>query len=107
LIFFLNRINQLKKNLMDELELCEEEAEIFLALIKEEKTSSENFKKLFNHITKEWVKNCKKLEQKGMIIEINKNEFQVLHPRFAVVNRYRRLCNEKNIQFKKISKLIT
>jgi predicted transcriptional regulator len=101
----LNRTNQLKKNLIDELELCEEEAEIFLALIKEEKTSSENFKKLFNHKTEEWVKNCKKLEQKGMIIEINKNEFQALHPRFAIVNRYRRLCEEKNIQFKKNIKI--
>jgi hypothetical protein len=40
-----------------------------------------------------------------MIIEINKNEFQVLHPRFAIVNRYRRLCEEKNIQFKKNIKI--
>jgi hypothetical protein len=47
------------------------------------------------------IENCKKLEQKGMIIEIQENEFQVLHPRFAIVNRYRRLCEEKNIQFKK------
>jgi predicted transcriptional regulator len=101
----LNQINQLKKNLIDDLELCEKEAEIFLILIKEEKTSSENFKNLFKGITEEVIKNCKKLEQKGMIIEINKNEFQVLHPRFAIVNRYRRLCEEKNIQFKKNIKI--
>jgi hypothetical protein len=102
---YLNQINQLKKNLIDDLELCEKEAEIFLILIKEEKTSSENFKNLFKGITEEVIKNCKKLEQKGMIIEINKNEFQVLHPRFAIVNRYRRLCEEKNIQFKKNIKI--
>ena len=40
-----------------------------------------------------------------MIIEIKENEFQVLHPRFAIVNRYRRLCEEKNIQFKKNLKI--
>ena len=101
----MNQINQLKKNLIDDLELCEKEAEIFLALIKEEKSSSENFKKLFNGTTEELIKNCKNLEQKGMIIEINKNEFQVLHPRFAIVNRYRRLCEEKNIRFKKNIKI--
>ncbi len=101
----MNQFNQLKKNLIDDLELCEEEAEIFLALIKEEKTSSENFKKLFYGITEELIKNCKNLEQKGMIIEINKSEFQVLHPRFAIVNRYRRLCEEKNVPFKKNIKI--
>ncbi len=101
----MNQNNQLKKNLIEDLELCEKEAEIFLALIKEEKTSTINFKKYFNFTDEDMVENCKKLEQKGMIIEINRNEFQVLHPRFAIVNRYRRLCDEKNIQFKKNLKI--
>ncbi len=101
----MNQINQLKKNLIEDLELCEKEAEIFLALIKEEKTSTINFKIYFNFGDEDLVENCKKLEQKGMVIEINKNEFQVLHPRFAIVNRYRRLCEEKNIQFKKNIKI--
>ncbi len=98
-------ITQLKKNLIDDLELCNEEAVIFLALIKEGKTSSENLKKNYNFTTEEMMENCKNLEQKGMVIELNKNEFQVLHPRFAIVNRYRRLCEEKNIQFKKNIKI--
>ncbi len=101
----MNQINLLKKNIVNDLELCEEEAEIFLALIKEEKTSSTNFKKHINLNIEKMIEYCKKLEQKGMIIEINKNEFQVLHPRFAIVNRYRRLCAEKNIQFKKNIKI--
>ncbi|MBA3749910.1 MAG: hypothetical protein H0X03_03285 [Nitrosopumilus sp.] len=101
----MNQTNQLKKNLIQALELCKEEADIFLALIKEEKTSSINFKKYFNYTLEELTENCRKLEQKGMIIEIKKNEFQVLHPRFAIVNRYRRLCVEKNIQFKKNIKI--
>ncbi len=101
----MNQINQLIKNLIEDLELCEKEAEIFLALIKEEKTSTSNFKKYFNFTSEEMIENCKTLEKKGMVIEINKNEFQVLHPRFAIVNRYRRLCEEKNIQFKKNNKI--
>jgi predicted transcriptional regulator len=90
---------------MEDLELCEEEAEIFLALIEEGKTSSEDFKKKLDCTTEEMVENCKRLEQKGMVIEINKNEFQVLHPRFAIVNRYRRICSEKKVQFKKNIKI--
>ena len=90
---------------MEDLELCKEEAEIFLALIEEGKTSSEDFKKKLDCTPEEMVENCKRLEQKGMVIEINKNEFQVLHPRFAIVNRYRRICAEKNVQFKKNIKI--
>ncbi len=101
----MNQINQLKKNIVNDLELSEEEAEIFLALIKEEKTSSTNFTKHFDGNAEKMIENCKKLEQKGMIIELNENEFQALHPRFAIVNRYRRLCAEKNIQFKKNIKI--
>ena len=101
----MNQINQLKKNIVENLELCEEEAEIFIALIKEEKTSTINFKKQFDTNPEKMIQNCRKLEQKGMIIEINENEFQALHPRFAIVNRYRRLCEEKNIQFKKNIKI--
>jgi predicted transcriptional regulator len=101
----MNQINQLKKNIVNDLELSEEEAEIFLALIKEEKTSSTNFIKHFDWNAEKMIENCKKLEQKGMIIELNENEFQALHPRFAIVNRYRRLCAEKNIQFKKNVKI--
>ena len=101
----MNQINQLKKNIVNDLELSEEEAEIFLALIKEEKTSSTNFIRHFGWNVEKMIENCKKLEQKGMIIELNENEFQALHPRFAIVNRYRRLCAEKNIQFKKNIKI--
>ena len=101
----MNQINQLKKNIVNDLELSEEEAEIFLALVKEEKTSSANFKKHFGCNAEKMIENCKKLEQKGMIIELNENEFQALHPRFAIVNRYRRLCAEKNLQFKKNIKI--
>jgi sugar-specific transcriptional regulator TrmB len=101
----LNQKDQLKKNLIDDLELCNDEAEIFLALVKSEKTSSRDFKVHFKFTNEKTIEICKDLEQKGMVIEINKNEFQVLHPRFAIVNRYRRICEEKNIQFKKNTKI--
>lgn len=101
----MKQINQIKKNLVDDLGLSQEEAEVFLALIKAGKTSSNNFN-IYGKCTKEeMIDICKNLERKGMIIEINENEFQVLHPRFAIVNRYKRMCKEKEMEFKKNTKI--
>jgi hypothetical protein len=36
-----------------------------------------------------------------MIISISQSEYESLHPRFAISNRYRRLCEEDNIPFGK------
>jgi hypothetical protein len=40
-----------------------------------------------------------------MLIEISKLEFESLHPRFAITNRYRRRCEEDGIPFKKNLKI--
>jgi hypothetical protein len=39
------------------------------------------------------------LAEKGMFIEIEADEFESLHPRFALSNRYRRRCNELGIEY--------
>jgi hypothetical protein len=41
------------------------------------------------------------LVAKGMIINISQSEYESLHPRFAISNRYRRRCEEDNIPFGK------
>ena len=43
------------------------------------------------------------LINKNMIIEYSKNLFESFHPRFAIINRYKRLCLEKNMPWKKNS----
>jgi len=43
------------------------------------------------------------LMNKNMIIEYSKNLFESFHPRFAIINRYKRLCLEKNMPWKKNS----
>jgi sugar-specific transcriptional regulator TrmB len=101
----LDQIRQLKKNLITELELSHDEVEIFMSLIKAGKTSSNNFIIHSNYTKEKTIEICKELEQKGMIIEISNNEFQVLHPRFAIVNRYKRMCKEKETEFKKNTKI--
>ncbi len=98
---FVNQVNQIKILLIEQLQMNELETDIFLALMKSEKTTSLVFQENTNLAADQIIEISKSLEKKGMVIEINKNEFRALHPRFAIVNRYRRICQANNILFKK------
>lgn len=41
------------------------------------------------------------LIKKNMIIEFSKNLYESFHPRFAIINRYKRLCLEKDVPWRK------
>ena len=97
----MNQVNQIKILLIEQLQMNELETDIFLALMKSEKTTSHGFQENTNLTADQIIEISKSLEKKGMVIEINKNEFRALHPRFAIVNRYRRICQVNNILFKK------
>lgn len=97
----MHNFTNLRNLLMKQLELSEIETDLFLSLIKVEKLSVANLQHITSVPLENARYNAKKLEQKGMVIEINENEFRALHPRFAIVNRYRRICEEKGIPFKK------
>ena len=97
----MNQTSQIKTLLKEQLQMNELETDIFLALMRSEKTTSHGFQEKTNLTVDQIVEISKGLENKGMVIEINKNEFRALHPRFAIVNRYRRICQANNILFKK------
>ena len=48
---------------------------------------------------------CKKIIEsliiKNMIIEYSTNVYETFHPRFAIINRYKRLCLENRIPLQK------
>lgn len=98
---FMNQTSQIKTLLKEQLQMNELETDIFLALMKSEKTTSRGFQEKTNLTVDQIIEISKGLENKGMVIEINKNEFRALHPRFAIVNRYRRICQANNILFEK------
>lgn len=98
----MNQLEVIKSLLKNELLMEESEVEVFLALVKIEKSISKEIENFTNKSKDEIIEIAKRLESKGMVIEVNRNEFRALHPRFAVVNRYRKLCASKNIEFKKI-----
>lgn len=101
----MNQVNHIKNLLMEHLQINELETDIFLALMKLEKTTSHGFQENTKLESDQIIEISKGLEKKGMVIEINKNEFRALHPRFAIVNRYRRICQVNNILFKKNTKI--
>ena len=101
----MKQLDVIKSLLRRELLMEEKEIEVFLALLKAEKSTTPEITKYINLSNDELVKIAKGLESKGMIIELNMNEFRALHPRFAIVNRYRKICVSNNLEFKKNPKI--
>ena len=89
-----------------ELKISEDEAKVYIAIVKTGKMDPTKIS-----IALDWrdeqraLAVAKSLVNRGMVIEITKTEFESLHPRFAITNRYRRRCEEERIPFKKNLKI--
>ena len=71
---------KIKNDLISEVRLTKNQAEVFLLVTLKGKMSA-------NEISKS--------------LDISKTEFESMHPRFTAVNMYRRMCERENITFKK------
>ena len=94
-------INNVEEFLTSELKLSQEESKAFLFIVKNGRKHPEKIAETLKFSEGEASKVAKSLVEKGMIINISQSEYESLHPRFAISNRYRRLCEENNIPFKK------
>jgi len=94
-------MDTVEEKLVLELRLSPLQAKIFVLVIKNGKMTAENIAKKLEISNDEALENAKKLIDLGGFIDITKSEFESMHPRFAVVNMYRRMCSRENIQFKK------
>ena len=94
-------IYNVEEFLTSELKLSQEESKAFLFIVKNGRKHSEKIAETLKFSEEEASKVAKSLVEKGMIINISQSEYESLHPRFAISNRYRRLCEENNIPFKK------
>ncbi|HEU5462304.1 MAG TPA: helix-turn-helix domain-containing protein [Nitrososphaeraceae archaeon] len=84
-----------------DLQLSNLETEIFLLIINQGMLKIDQISlelKLDKAQCREIIES---LIKKNMIIEYSKNIFESYHPRFAIINRYKKLCLEKNIPWKK------
>jgi predicted transcriptional regulator len=85
---------------MLKINLSDIEAQIFLYLIKNDRTSLEEISNDLNLSLKKARQLLEGLVEKGLILELS-GMYQTFHPKFSIINAYRRHCIKTGIEFKK------
>jgi sugar-specific transcriptional regulator TrmB len=95
-------LSNVEQAIVSELKISDDEAKVFLALVKNGKMDAVKLSQTLSWTDEQRAfAAANSLVGRGMIIEITRTEFESLHPRFAITNRYRRRCQEDNMPFKK------
>jgi len=87
----------------NQLQLSDLEIEIFLLIIYKGKMELQHISLELNLERSNCLEIIESLVNKNMVIEYSRNVFETFHPRFAIINRYKRLCLEQDIPWKKNS----
>ncbi|TLY03675.1 MAG: TrmB family transcriptional regulator [Thaumarchaeota archaeon] len=95
-------LSNVEEAIISELKVSDDEAKVFLAVVKKGKMDAAKISGALGwNDEQRALAAAKSLVSRGMVIEITKTEFESLHPRFAITNRYRRRCEEEDVPFKK------
>ena len=94
-------MNTVEEKLVSELRFSPIQAKVFVLVVKNGKMSAETIAKKLRISNSFALETARCLIELGSFIDITETEFESTHPRFAVVNMYRRMCQRENIQFKK------
>ena len=94
-------IDTAEENIVSELRLSPVQAKVYVLVVKKGKMSAQEIAQHLNISEDVAHQAATSLIQNGGFIDITKTEFESMHPRFAVVNMYRRMCERENIPFKK------
>jgi sugar-specific transcriptional regulator TrmB len=98
--------SNMEQAIISELKISEEEAKVYIAIVKKGKMDASKISGALGWSDEQRALSAaKSLVDRGMVIEITKTEFESLHPRFAITNRYRRRCEEEHIPFKRNVKI--
>ena len=92
---------KIKKDLISEIKLSENQAQVFLLVVMKGKMSVSRIAELSDMAVDEAKETSQKLVELGGFIDMPKTEYEAMHPRFTAVNMYRRMCERENIDFKK------
>jgi predicted transcriptional regulator len=87
----------------NELQLSDLEIKIFLLIISRGRLELQHISLELNLDSLTCQEILESLIEKNMVIEYSSNLFETFHPRFAIINRYKRMCLEKDIPWKKNS----
>ena len=91
----------MEEKLASELRLSSLQAKIFVLVVKKGKMSARDMAENLCITEAEAKQIAQSLIDLGGFIDITKTEYESTHPRFAVVNMYRRMCEREKIPFKK------
>ncbi len=95
-------LSDVEQAIISELKVAKDEASVYVAIVRNGKMDAAKISNALGwNDEKRAHTAATSLVRRGMIIEITKTEFESLHPRFAITNRYRRRCEEEGIPFKK------
>ncbi len=94
-------IDTVEEKLVSEVGLSLIQAKVFLLIVTNGRMSAKDIASRLGISENDATLIGKSLIDLGGLIDITKTEFESMHPRFAVVNMYRRMCNREKIQFKK------
>ena len=92
---------QIEDALISEIRLTSVQAKIFLEIVLNGKMTSKQIGERLGIPDTMANENLQQLIQLGGLIDYTETEFEALHPRFASVNMYRRMCERENLEFKK------
>ena len=94
---------KIKNDLISEVRLTKNQAEVFLLVVLKGKMSANQIAKHLEISVEEAMKISERLVELGGFIDMPETEFEAMHPRFTAVNMYRKMCERENIGFKKNS----
>ena len=93
-------MENIKDALISKINLSDIEAQIFLYLIINDKTSPQEISDELRLPLKKTTQLLNGLIEKGLILDLS-GMYQTFHPKFSIVNAYRLHCQKIGIEFKK------
>ena len=94
---------KIKNDLISEVRLTKNQAEVFLLVTLKGKMSANQIANTLEISAEDALEISQKLVELGGFIDMSETEFEAMHPRFTAVNMYRKMCERENIDFKKNS----
>jgi len=92
---------KIKNDLISEVRLTKNQAEVFLLVTLKGQMSANEISKSLDISIDDALETSLKLVELGGFIDMPETEYEAMHPRFTAVNMYRRMCERENIDFKK------
>ena len=92
---------KIKNDLISEVRLTKDQAEVFLLVTLNGKMSVSQISESLAISADDALEISQKLIELGGFIDMPETEFEAMHPRFTAVNMYRKMCEREKIDFKK------